>query len=482
MSSASRETTSLEIGHYVAVLKRRWWVVVIFAVVGGLLGAAYLATANRQVTATTVVNLNVISSDPFNAQRSPADMINADTEVQLATSSPVLGDVASTLGSGTTASHVRGNTTVTVVPATTVVKVSYTDNSVSAAERGADSVADAYLTYRGQQASDRVSTIIDQLRKREDSLRTDLVRINTIARGASPGSGRALQAESDRQLATIELDSLAGQINTFLGLDTTGGSVLSKASENPTKISPSRGLVIGTGVLLGILLGALAAFVLGAIDRKVRDDYDVRRLGGGRVLGELSSKRGEIPASGQDADTIGTVRELLFATLPEAAPTVALADLSGGEAGPDVATNLAYSVTETGTPVRLVLQDYDPASIETITRSLDLLPSARASNGSDSFENELMTLMTLHGKGIATVPPAKEGVMTIIGLPAGAAQSSLLAAGRRGHAVVLVVAKGGTTRAAVRRATEELPTLGAEVHGTVLVPRRRKPAKTPRGA
>src|SRR4051794_1691024 len=349
------ETSSLELGHYLQVLRRGAGVILVGLLLGALASVAYLAVATRTVTATTVVNLNVISSDPFDSQRSPSGLIDASTEMQLASSTEVLDVVAGDLGQGVTPSDVRSRMDATLVPDATVMRISYQGDDVSAAEAGADAIAQAYLDYRSKQADNRIKTIVDQLDRRRDQLRDDLVRINTIVDSSPPSSAEAVQAASDRQLVSIELDSLSGQINTYLGLDTAGGVVLTAAAENPTRIAPSRALVVATGLGAGLVAGIIGAFVLNAMRRRIRDGYDVRRAGGGEVLGELTSKRANLPATGEDQDRIRTVRELLLANLPADPPVIAVADITKGESVPDVAVSLAHAVAETGDCVDLVL-------------------------------------------------------------------------------------------------------------------------------
>ncbi len=230
---------SVELAHYARVLRRRFWVVLLGAAAGLLLALGYLALVDRTVTATTSLNINVISSDPFNPARAPADLVDAETERQVATSSSVLRTAAASVD-GTTPSEMRGAVEATLVPDATIMRISYSAPSTEEAEQGAEATADAYLDFRSQQAKDRVASIVDQLTVRRDKLLEDLVRVNTIINDAEPSSQQARQAASDRQQITIELDALSTQINSYLGLDTTGGTVLSEARESPTVVSPSR--------------------------------------------------------------------------------------------------------------------------------------------------------------------------------------------------------------------------------------------------
>lgn len=481
MTTPRGETTSLELGHYLRVVRRRGWVVVLGAFLGLVASFVYLQAVGREVTASTLVNVNVISSDPFSASRSAADMLDSETEVQTVSSSAVLGDVAAALGGDATPSEIRRNLEARLVSDATVMRITYTADSTAAAEAGADAIAESYLTYRSTQANARLQTIVDQLNERRENLRDDLVRINTILRQSRPGSSRAVQAESDRQLVNIELDSLTSQINTFLGLDTTGGVVLTAATESPTLISPSRALILGTGLAVGLLLGAVATFVLHGLDRRVRDGYDIRRAGGGQVLGELHARRAEIPARGEDLDTIRSVRELLFATLPDDPPVVAVADLTSGDRGSDVAVNLAQAAAETGRTVELVMADSEPGLVDRTVAALGLAPLPPEPDVRRFVRGEQLTLIAPRHEGAGFDPtgvkPDDRPGMTVVAVPPGARHSALLEAGRLGHAVLLVVSRGGTPRSEVARAADALALVGARVHGSVTVPRRRKAPK-----
>lgn len=484
MTTTQGETTSLELGHYLQVLRRGGGVILIAVLLGGLLALVYLFAVPRAVTATTVINLNVISSDPFNTARSPSGLIDASTEMQMASSSAVLQSAAASMDTdGMTPSEIRSNLEASLVQDTTVMRISYTADSTEAAEEGADAIAQAYLDYRSEQANSRLQTIVDQLDQRRDVLRDDLVRINTIIDQARPGSGRAVQAASDRQLIGIELDSLSSQINTFLGLDTTGGVVLTSAAENPTQVSPSKALVVATGLALGLLLGVLGAFALHRTKRRIGDDYDVRRAGGGEVLGDLSGTDAAIPAAGEELDKIRTIRELLFATMSGNPPAVAVADLTEGDSSADVAVNLAYCLAETGRQVDLVLADAAPEALDDIVGALGLTqeagpPGTRRYTG--TVHGGQLNVVAPPGGTVAldactgSRPKGASSSVTVLAVPQGAARSSLLAAGRLGHAVVLVVSKGGTRHDEVSRTAKELAVVGATVNGTVLVDKNRK--------
>src|SRR3954451_20867577 len=97
------DNASLEMGYYWAVLRRHWLLVVLGALIGLSVAVLYLFVAGRSVTASTSVDVKVVTSDPFNVQRPPSDLISPETEVQKATSAPVLEAAAADIGGGVTA-------------------------------------------------------------------------------------------------------------------------------------------------------------------------------------------------------------------------------------------------------------------------------------------------------------------------------------------------------------------------------------------
>jgi hypothetical protein len=369
-------------------------------------------------------------------------------------------------------------------PDSTVMRVSYTADNPTDAQNGADAIANAYLADRSDEAKKQIQVIVGQLAQQRTTLQNDLIRSNTVARDAQPGSVAAIQAQTGQQLINIELDSLSGQINSYLGLDTSGGHFLTSAAQSGTDVQPAPWLVVLIGLLLGLLLGSLAALVVDARSPRIRTADDVRRAGGGMVLGELKGKRARIPATEDEAETIRTIREALLATLPAQPSVVAVADLTSDVAVSEFAVNLAALTAETGRGARLVVPDADVNTVRRIAEGLMLVPARDSSpevrrfTGADglllvagarrSLRLDDPTIGSPNGHHAASAP------LTVVVVPRETAHSSLMAAARVGHAVVLVVTKGVTTKETVAEVARQLAVVGARVHGTVLAPPDRQ--------
>lgn len=488
MSDQATEAQSLELRRYVTILKRRWLVVVLGVVMGVGLGAAYLFVTPTSYVAASLVNINVISSEPFNNPREPSGLIDTQTEVQTVRSSRVVTAASESLSNGATPSDVRSAVAAEVYDDATVVRITYQAEGARAAVDGAAAVAQEYLAYRSELAEQRINTISSQLERRRDVLSSRLVDVNARLAAAAPGSGAATQAESERQLLSIELDSLLTQITAVSGIDTTGGTVLTDAADTDVVVSPRRGFVMITAAVAGLLLGIVLAFVRNVLDRRVFDGYDVTNAGGGQLLGTMASSRQAVTSvDSTDLDAVRSLRERLLVTLPTRNAVLAVADVGRARVPSEVAFGLALAMVETGRTVELILADYPESFLDRLRAELDLTPDATAPvRGARRLSSGMMPRLRVTAiggeaqgestAGLLTALLASEGPradLTLVSLPPRAPHSLRLAAGRVGHAMVLVASRLNTHIDDITRVAQEMSDVGAVVHGTVLVPHRR---------
>lgn len=487
MAEVENAVPSMDLSRYVAIMRRHWTLTLVITLLGGGLAVAYLAVTPPRFTASTLVNVNVISTAPFNQGRAAADLIDPQTEVQMVRSSSVINTVASELDDGQTAADVRAATEALVLPDGTVTRISFTASSAEGAKEGADAVADAYLKFRAQLVRDRVEAIIEQLTLRRDEIREALVGVNERLADAEPGTSAAAQARSDRSVLSRDLDALLDQINSLSGIDASGGSVLTLAEDATLEVSPRPLLVLATGLLGSLILGIVAAFVANVLDRRVRDAYDVTGAGGGAVLTRLPSRRGTVNTRNGDADGIRSLRERLLASLPPEDPVLCMAEVNRGADQLDVEVNLAIAVAASGMAVDLIVPEHSERSVSEVRRALDMVahPGTTTWKQFQSPVTPGLTLLVPWADARNRAPTAdmvvellrsREGSpgMTMIALPPEGSRSLLLAAGRLGHAVVLVLSEAETRIDQVARLATELQAVGATVHGSVLLRKGRQ--------
>ena len=219
---------SADAWHYPVVLKRRWKIVAALTVLGLLLGLAYLLLAKPTYSASTSVNINAISSQPFNQARPSSGLLDAQTEQSLVPSSRVAQEVSDALdGRQSTAQARSGLSAVLPVPGT-VMRINFSAGSAADARLGVTTAAEEYLLYRSSLAQDRQQAIAKNLRDQQKDLRVQLRKVNAAIFSTAARSTARTQAVSDRQALTISLSTLSTQLSLISGIDTTGGTILTQ--------------------------------------------------------------------------------------------------------------------------------------------------------------------------------------------------------------------------------------------------------------
>lgn len=474
------EIGSVGIGHYGAVLKRQWKTVVALTLLGLLAVTIFLLIAPPRITASTLVNVNVIVADPFNPSRPASGLLDASTEDQLASSYVVAKEAEQTLNSGDTAAELRDGTSVTVGANATTVRVSYTADSAQRAREGANAIANSYLLYRQSQADARKTRMLDQLAQQLASLK------EALGDGTSDGAGLGTR------ISDVEF-----QISQLTAVDTTGGEVITPAGENP--VLDQRGLILASGPLVGLLLGIILAFIFNALGRLVRDDYDVERAGAGPVLVHLSGLKPVFPARDENMDEFRMLRERLLAPgYPLSALTVI--DEIQSEDTSDVAANLAMVLAQAGKDVELVVMGASEEYMGLLSRGLQL-SATRSATGTNVFGSGCVPGLRVvqplagavdRGADVYLTTAVRQRVLdrpadtlVILGLPTHAPHASRLAASRLADAALLVVESGRTPIKELSWSVKQVHDVGAQVVGTVITPRGRRiisPSEEPRPA
>lgn len=472
---------------YASVLRDRWLLILAVTIIGGIVAGAYLFLASPTYTATAAVQLNVISSDPFQSSQSPSDLIDGRTEASIATSYSVASLAAEKLESPRSPNEIRQSTEASPVADATVLEISYTANTASTAREGADVIAATYLEFREAQAQARLASMIEMIDDQLSGLRRELVDANAMAAAARPNSSEANQAASDRELVTIEINSLINRKNILESINTIGGVVLTPAQDNPVQKAPNARTVAASGVLGGFLLGLILAFAAKGLDRRIRSGSESIRLTGGQVIAEFGEGRVQVPAVGRDLAAFRLAREQILGRLPQSARTVLILDqgTSATTAG-DVAGNLAVVFAQGDQPIDLVLPAVPGRAAERLTAALQLgAPDDRSSGRTSAILPHLTVLLTEPGTDITEPDPTitsavrdhlsneEASGLQFLALGAEAEPAARFAAYRHSDGAILVLVKGEThaERAAVLAA--ELRSADVPLLGVMLVSRGR---------
>lgn len=321
---------------YTRTLRARWMWLVIGALLGLGGSTGFLLLSPTQYTATAVVNVEVVSTTPFRADRPASNVIDMGTEASLAGSYSTAVLAAKRLGGGWDANEMRTSTEVTADANGTIMRFQFTAEDPLRAREGADGVAKAYLTLRRDQAVERASqttaAIDDRLAMLTVSLRTALVEIAST----EPGSTARGSAEADAALMRSEIDALVSERSSLINLSSHAGQLITPAEATTLAVAPSQRLALSAGLLGGIVLGIVMAFVRERLTRGV---------GTGQALGSLVTVPIWFPDDDNPRDPWGTARGL-FAYAVAERQVVSVIILGDDKASEAVAHQIAASAKE----------------------------------------------------------------------------------------------------------------------------------------
>ncbi|MQW74767.1 hypothetical protein GHK92_02675 [Nocardioides sp. dk4132] len=491
---------------YGRVLRRRWVVLLVCAVLGAGLGGAYAALRPSTATAAATVNLNVISQDPFDLQREPSGLIDAQTEVQTVRSSEVVARAAEGL-EDTTPAELRSGLRAEVYPDATVLRLTYTAGSVEEAVAGADRIAEEFLTYRGSLARQRVANAVAQLSRRRDLLRDDVLAATRELADAPPGSRQANAAAQERDLLNAEIEELLLRIGGLSAIETTGGTVITTAGDIGATTGRAPSVLVGGGLLAGLLLGLVLAFARDALDGRVRDEEDLVAAGAGPLLARLPQDL-RLPARGAEQDALLRVWQFLEASLGSAAVVagqeesrvLAVLDATGrddAESGlPTLGAALTMAAAGRDGDAELVLVGVPQHRMRALGTELRLDPETAVPDGSEApalgcvtyrstrhprlrvrwFEPRGGEAGVLARFGDALTERGALAAHTVVCLGPAAGTAGHMLAARVADAVLVVSSTGRTRRRDLAAGVADVVAVEGRVLGTLDVHGRARPA------
>jgi capsular polysaccharide biosynthesis protein len=280
--SGFREPDTFVSAGYLAVLRRRWRLVLVVAGVGLLGAGGYLVLAPKAYVATADVNVLAIrgqSGAVANGRTGGA--VNLDTEAQIVKSGTVAGIAGHTLHSPLTPFQLAGAVSVAVPAGTSVLQISCQEDSANASAACANAFAAAYLQNRNATAAAAAKAQLSWAQGQLSALNNSIAKL-TLETGRLPvSSPQRATAEAELTTATSQQHDLASQLAalTAQGTSPSGGSIITKATPPAKPSSPKKLLVLPSGLLVGLILGLVAAFSRDRLDTRVKEPSDIAQFG-----------------------------------------------------------------------------------------------------------------------------------------------------------------------------------------------------------
>lgn len=359
---------SYEGADYSGVLRRRWWIILALTCIG-LVGAfGYIMVTPKAYTSTAAVNVSPTGADQNNAvanSRTSGATVNLDTEAQVVVSTAVAKIAANAMHSSLTPWQLSQKILVTVPPNSSVLDISCNASSATGAATCAQAFAEAYLQNRSNSAKAQINGEIKTLQTQLNALEASANSLSRKASSLPAKSAARLSAEAQAKMARSKAHTLTGQQAALAGqlANTSGGSIITSASPPGKPSSPKKTLLLPSGLVAGLLIGLIVAFVVDRRDKSIHGPRDVERSLDLPVLLTLPNDSFARPVS------LASPRSRVGKAFTELANTVSAA--LGGEGhhvllvagttqGPSasvIAANLATTLARTHSEVVLICAD-----------------------------------------------------------------------------------------------------------------------------
>jgi Mrp family chromosome partitioning ATPase len=350
---------STNVSDYLGMLRRHWWVVLVFVL--GSLAAADAVTRDmpRTYESSTSVLVQPAGQDTNVVGGRTKGDINLDTEAQLVRSTAVAAGAADLLRDETPPDLLARDVVVEVPPNTAVLVIRYAAADPRRAQAGSHAFAEAYLRNREASARAQLQAQIAALSSKIKQLNAALVRVNNRLAAVRAESPERPNLESQRQTTTNQVNKLAGDLNQLTTATVSAGKIISDARLPMEPSKPNRMLNLASGLMAGLLAGLAVAALRERFDRRVRRAGDVERRGGVAVLAELTPRTTPhfddvLPPYGPGGRIFNRLRNEVLAGLEPGAKVLLVTGASPGPSSTLVAANLAAALARTGNEVVLV--------------------------------------------------------------------------------------------------------------------------------
>ncbi len=263
-----------------AALRRRWGVIVMFAVIGA--GAGWLYSSTLAVTFEARSTLLLIAAgteeDPGGGRDRTLDV---DTWATVARSTEVLAEVAAELELDL--DDVRARTTAIAAPTGDVMVITFEAPTSDEAVDGAAVYSSIFLETRRTAVNSSTVEREQQLNTLATDVNADIQRISDEIdveeqRGEFASQSRLSVLISAQQRAINQLADINAELVT-LDDDVETGRVLIDPSTAVDRAGLGRNLIVLSGLFTGLLLGLIAALLKDRYDDRLDSATDAEALG-----------------------------------------------------------------------------------------------------------------------------------------------------------------------------------------------------------
>ena len=264
-ASSSPSDDVIELREYVAVLRRRKWLLVMVLIFFTALAGAYSFTRLPMHTARSEI---LVLPTTASSQYRPDQLVSIETEARLVKSAPVAEIAKASLRSSSSIADLLKKVRVETTADALVLDIFYTTADPAAAAAGADAFADAYLQYKRDRAVEAETNARRGLQKQIDDLVLERDKLEREIAQSVPEGAEWLSAQEERDAVNSQIAVLNGQV-AVLPVTIDSGEVILRAEVPTSPSSPKHGLNLAMGLFVGAFLGIVAAFVRDRTDERI---------------------------------------------------------------------------------------------------------------------------------------------------------------------------------------------------------------------
>jgi uncharacterized protein involved in exopolysaccharide biosynthesis/Mrp family chromosome partitioning ATPase len=492
---------------YTGTLRRRWWLILLVTIIATAGAAGYFKTAHKVYTATAAVYVTASSSGTAGqvANSRTTSAINLDTEAQVVQSATVAQAADKLMHSTDNVQLLLRRVSVTVPANSQVLSISCQASSADGAASCAQAFAQAYLNYSSNSTTAAIKSQISTLQSNISALESGSAKLKVAIANLPSNSPQRASDNEELTSQHSQLGSLNGQIATLTAnlADPSGGSIISNATPPLTATSPKALLIIPSGVLGGLLVGLVLAYLVDRRHRRIRRPDDVTRLNV-PVLMSLPLRKftPELTIADHRSPTGRSFSELahmLTGSLGAGSHVVLVTGSAPGHGASMVAANLAAALSRHQPDVTLVCGDLEGSVIAQMAgvRSGRGLTDVLAGDvpaetvGRHPAAAPRLTVITpgtaeteaeeLRQDAVEHLLNGLRGVDRWVIIEAAPVTSGpdVYTLALAADAAILVAETPGTHSAQVLDSVEHLDKMGTTVLGAVLLPSPRSPSRGP---
>lgn len=263
------------------VLRRRWRLLTVIAVLGALVGAgASLVFSPGYATSASVL------------LQGPRDPDELATEAQVAQSSVVLDRAAAALEWGVSGVDLADEVTAAVADGN-IIEIDAMADTPERAQQLADRVAQEYVTFSTQLMANNADASAQVTQEQQQTLRQQIIDTNQKISDLHNAAGQGQTIESVG--VRTELESLRSALSQAVSkldeLDTASASakmVVMGPAEHPAgPAAPTLTHFVAGGAVLFFLLGLFGHLFAARTDKRLRNEPQIRAALGTTMLGGI---------------------------------------------------------------------------------------------------------------------------------------------------------------------------------------------------